>query len=91
MGEDAQPRPLRPGNLGARYLLLIFSFYFFGIWFGRATSSLYAYSYPLPLALGYTVSGPQVWAWYFFPSITLMALSFPVVKYPLSRYPRLRT
>src|SRR5205085_10795963 len=44
--------------------------------------------YPLPLAMWYTLAGPQVWAWYFFPSITLMALSFPVVKFPLSRYPR---
>ncbi len=80
---------LRPGNLGARYLLLMYSFYFFTTWFGWATSGLYVYSHPLPLAMWYTLTGPQVWLWYFFPSITLMALSFPVVKYPLRRFPRL--
>jgi hypothetical protein len=80
---------LRPGNLGARYLLLIFSFYCLGTWFAFATSTLYAFSFPLPWSMAYALAGPQVWAWYFFPSITLMALAFPVVKYPLRRFPRL--
>jgi hypothetical protein len=80
---------LRPGNLGARYLLLIFSFYCFQNWFGGAHSGLYVYSYPLSLFIWYSLTGPGVWAWYFFPSITLMALAFPVVKYPLRRFPRL--
>jgi hypothetical protein len=80
---------LRPGNLGARYLLLIFSFYLFGFLAGFALPSLYTYAYPLPLALLYNLSGPWVWGWYFFPSLTLMALAFPVVKAPLGRFPRL--
>jgi hypothetical protein len=79
----------RPGNLGARYLLLIFSFYFFGLLAGFALPGLYTYAYPLPLALLYNLSGPWVWGWYFFPSLTLMALAFPVVKAPLRRFPRL--
>jgi hypothetical protein len=80
---------LRPGNLGARYLLLIFSFYLFGFLAGFALPSLYTYAYPLPLALLYNLSGPWVWGWYFFPSMTLMVLAFPVVKAPLRRLPRL--
>jgi hypothetical protein len=80
---------LRPGNLGARYLVLIFSFYLFAFLAGIALPSLYTYAYPLPLAMLYQLSGPWVWGWYFFPSLTLMALAFPVVKAPLRRFPRL--
>jgi hypothetical protein len=79
---------LRPGNLGARYLLLMYSFYFCII-LGYGLSSLFTYTYPWPLRLLYNLLGPWVWGWYFFPTITLMALAFPVVKRPLRRFPRL--
>ena len=41
---------VRPRNLGARYLMLIFSYFLSGQLFGFAGSTLYATSYPAPLA-----------------------------------------
>ena len=79
---------VRPHNLGARYLMLIFSYYLATQLFGFAGSALYVTTYPLPLAFGMSLA-PTAWFWYFFPSLTLMALAFPVIKYPLRRFPRL--
>ena len=78
----------RPGNLGARYLLLTFSYYAAVQWFGFFTSELYTPAMPgwIILLLGLEGGG---WFWFFFPSMTLVALSFPVVKWPLRRFPRL--
>jgi hypothetical protein len=81
---------LRPGNLGARYLLLIFGFYGCAVWLGGFTiSALYISTLGVPFYLAYVAMGPGVWGWYFFPSLMLMALAFPVVKAPLRRFPRL--
>ena len=79
---------LRPGNLGARYLFLFFGFYFAVNWLGFASSSLYAYTYP-PLLSFVLNAMPTAWGWYFFPTLMLIALAFPVVKAPLRRFPRL--
>jgi len=78
----------RPGNLGARYLLLTFSYYFGVQWFGYTTSDLYLPALPAWLVVCTGLEGGG-WFWFFFPSITLVALSFPVVKWPLRRFPRL--
>ncbi|HKZ70074.1 MAG TPA: hypothetical protein VJ020_08335 [Anaerolineales bacterium] len=79
---------LRPRNLGARYLMAIFSFYFAVNWFGFGLSEMYAFTWPplLPFLTSFIGSS---WGWYFFPSLTLMPLAFPVVKAPLRRFPRL--
>ena len=78
----------RPGILGARYLLLTFSYYFAVQWFGYTVSDLYRPTLPPWLVVwnGLEAGG---WFWFFFPSIALTALSFPVVKWPLRRFPRL--
>lgn len=79
---------LRPGNLGARYLFLFFGFYFAVNWLGFASSDLYGYTYP-PLLSFVLSAAPTSWGWYFFPTLMLIALAFPVVKAPLRRFPRL--
>jgi len=79
---------VRPRNPGARYLMLIFSYFLAGQLFGFAGSPLYATTYRAPLAFLVSLE-PTSWGWYFFPSLTLMALAFPVVKAPLRRFPRL--
>jgi hypothetical protein len=79
---------LRPGNLGARYLLLTFSYYFATSWFGFMASELYLHLMPLQLQALQALAGAG-WIWFFFPSMTLLALSVPVVKGPLRRFPRL--
>jgi hypothetical protein len=77
---------LRPGNLGGRYLFLFFGFYFASN-FGFALSSLYVYSLPGPLQVLLGLMTGGAWVWFFFPTLTLLALSFPVVKLPLRRFP----
>ncbi len=79
---------MRPRNLGARYLFLVFGFYLAATVFGFSVSSLFDFTYH-PLLTFLTQIEPTSWFWYFFPSITLMALSFPVIKAPLRRFPRL--
>jgi hypothetical protein len=79
---------LRPGNAAARYLLIIFSYYgpfsavgFVDYHFFRST-----YPHWLRLLIQLEAGG---WVLWFFPSWTLLALSMPVRKWPLTRYPRL--
>jgi hypothetical protein len=78
----------RPNNLGGRYLLLTFSYYFAVQWFGFFISDLYIPLMPAWLVILAGLEGSG-WFWFFFPSMTLVALSFPVVKRPLRRFPRL--
>jgi hypothetical protein len=79
---------LRPGSAAARYLLIIFSYYGPGtIWWGIG-SDLYRQTYPLPVALFLAIPATG-WTWGFFPSWILLALSLPVRKWPLTRFPRL--
>jgi hypothetical protein len=79
---------VRPGNLGARYLLLIFGYYFAVSWFGFSTSSLYQFTSPAGVQLTGQVFGLS-WGWFFFASLILLPLAFPVIKAPLRRFPRL--
>jgi hypothetical protein len=79
---------LRPRNLGARYLMAIFSYYFAVQWFGFGVSEMYAFTWPPLLTFWVGFIGSS-WGWYFFPSLALMPLAFPVVKAPLRRFPRL--
>jgi len=79
---------LRPRNLGARYLMAIFSFFFAVQWFGFGVSEMYAFTWP-PLLMWWVGFIGSSWGWYFFPSLALMPLAFPVVKAPLRRFPRL--
>jgi len=79
---------MRPRNLGARYLFLVFGFYLAVTIFGFSVPSLFDFTYH-PLLTFLNQLEPSSWFWYFFPSITLMALSFPVIKAPLRRFPRL--
>ena len=79
---------LRPGSAAARYLLIIFSYYGPGnIWWG-AENHLYHQTYPLPVALALAIPSSG-WTWVFFPSWILLALTLPVRKWPLTRFPRL--
>jgi hypothetical protein len=78
---------LRPGNLGARYLMLIFSFYCAIQWFGFAGwSGLYTFTWSRPLTVLQLVLEAS-WGWFFFPSLILLPLAFPVLKTPLRRFP----
>jgi hypothetical protein len=79
---------LRPRDLGARYLMAIFSYYFAVQWFGFGVSEMYAFTWPRLLSFFVSFIGSS-WGWYFFPSLTLMPLAFPVIKAPLRRFPRL--
>jgi hypothetical protein len=79
---------LRPGSDAARYLLVVFSFYGPSTLVSGADAGLYSRAYPLPLYLANTVA-PNGWVCVFFPSLTLLALSLPVRKWPLIRFPRL--
>ncbi len=79
---------MRPRNLGARYLFLVFGFYLAITVFGFSVPALFEFTYH-PLLTFLHQLEPSSWFWYFFPSITLMALSFPVIKAPLRRFPRL--
>ncbi len=79
---------VRPGNRGARYLFLFFGFYFAVQWFGFGINQLYLSTYsPLLRFVGSFI--PSSWGWYFFPTLILLALAFPVVKAPLRLLPRL--
>ncbi len=78
----------RPRNPGARYLLLAFGYYFAAQWCGSALPGLYAGTWPPAAALAAELVAAS-WAWFFFPSLALLALAFPVVKAPLRRLPRL--
>ena len=79
---------LRPGNLAARYMLIIFTI--------LATSPLglsgslgpYVWRAPGGFIAAQAIGG-SAWAMVFFPSLTLLALSFPRMKGPLRRYPHL--
>jgi hypothetical protein len=79
---------MRPGNLGARYLLLIFGYYFAVSWFGFTISSLYQFTFPKSVQTIVQMSAIS-WGWFFFASLILLPLAFPVVKAPLRRFPRL--
>jgi hypothetical protein len=79
---------MRPGNLGARYLLLIFGYYFAVSWFGFTVSSLYQFTFPKSVQTIVQMFGMS-WGWFFFASLILLPLAFPVVKAPLRRFPRL--
>ncbi len=79
---------VRPGNLGARYLFLIFSYYFAVSWLGFTVSSLYQSTFPFLAQLATNVFGYS-WFWFFFASLIQLPLAFPVVKAPLRRFPRL--
>lgn len=77
---------LRPGSLAARYLFL-FAAFNFGI--GLQTySDLFAFTYPPWLSFLQNFYG---WGWMFLfmPTITLLVLVFPVVKWPVRHFPRL--
>jgi hypothetical protein len=78
----------RPRNHPAQLLLLIWSYFGAAQWFGFADWHPYVSYYPAPLAL---LNGmlTLTWAWYFFPTWILLALSFPVLKAPYRRFPRL--
>ena len=79
---------LRPGNLGARYLLLIFGYYFALAWFSFTVSSLYRFTFPAG-AQAITQMMGLSWAWFFFATLIQLPLAFPVIKAPLRRFPRL--
>ena len=79
---------LRPDNLGARYLLLIFGYYFVSGWLSFGISSLYQYTFPAGVQMVKQLFGLS-WAWFFFASLILLPLAFPVIKAPLRRFPRL--
>ncbi|HEY6042386.1 MAG TPA: hypothetical protein VIX58_09660, partial [Anaerolineae bacterium] len=79
---------LRPQILGARFLFLTFGFFLAVMWLGFNSSSTLLFTAPSWVSL-LTQFFPSAWFWYFFPSLTLMPLAFPVVKYPLRRFPRL--
>ena len=79
---------LRPGNLGARYLLLIFGYYFANAWFGFTVSTLYQFTFPVGTQTISQMLGLS-WAWFFFASLIQLPLAFPVLKAPLRRFPRL--
>lgn len=78
---------VRPGNLGARYLFIIFSYYFVSSWFGFSVSSLYQSTFPFAAQYMANIAGYS-WYWAFFATLILMPLAFPVVKAPLRRFPR---
>jgi len=79
---------LRPGNLGARYLLLIFGYYFATAWVGFTVSSLYQFTFPAGVQTMYQMIGLS-WGWFFFATLIQLPLAFPVIKAPLRRFPRL--
>ncbi|MBP6017334.1 MAG: hypothetical protein KA586_11485 [Candidatus Promineofilum sp.] len=76
---------LRPGLAGTRYMLLAFSFFAGSL---GMVFNLYHYTYPPLLAflVEFYATG---WAWILAPSLTLLALVYPVRKWPLRRFPRL--
>ena len=79
---------LRPGNRAVRYLLIIFSILLVST-FGFADGiGVYVWRQPAPFVLS-QVLGATIWFTVFFPSFTLLALVFPVVKAPMRRFPRL--
>ena len=79
---------LRPGNQAARYLLIIFSILLVST-FGFADGiGVYVWRQPAPFVLSQAL-GASIWFTVFFPSFTLLALVFPVVKSPMRRFPRL--
>ena len=79
---------LRPGNLGARYLLLIFGYYFASAWFSFTVSSLYQSTFPVGVQTITQMMGLS-WGWFFFATLIQLPLAFPVIKAPLRRFPRL--
>ena len=79
---------LRPGNLGARYLMLIFGYYFASAWFSFTVSSLYQSTFPVGVQTITQMIGLS-WGWFFFATLILLPLAFPVIKAPLRRFPRL--
>lgn len=76
----------RPGNLAARYLLLIFSCFTAVAGFNSG-SALYTYAFPTLLSFWYGVLGLAPF-WFFFPSWILLLLTFPVRKRPMQRFPQ---
>ncbi len=76
----------RPGNRGARYLF-IGSAAMLGAQFNGISYSLYRVTYPPGLNFLMDFNS-VVWAWCFFPSLTLFVLVYPVRQRPLRRFPR---
>jgi uncharacterized membrane protein YkvI len=76
---------LRPGMAGTRYMLLAFSYFVGSL---GMVYNLYHYTYPplLTFLVEFYAAG---WAWALAPSLTLLALAYPVRKRPLRRFPRL--
>lgn len=74
----------RPGSQAARYMLLIFSYIFAGF---PGSPALYAYSYPLPWNFLGVMQTVTIFI-YFFPTLILLLLTFPALKWPLRRFPR---
>ena len=77
---------LRPGMAGPRYMLLAFSFFAGAT--GVGAYNLFHYTYPplLTFLIEFYNTG---WAWVLAPSLTLLALAYPLRKRPLRRFPRL--
>ena len=79
---------LRPGSVAARYLLLMFAYFFGSVAVSEAARSVYRYQAP-PLTLFMTELASGGWLYVFIPAVALLAMSFPVRKWPVRRYPRL--
>ncbi len=77
---------LRPGNLAARYMLIIFTILVISL--VGLGGSLGPYVWRAPgVFIAKQAFGGSAWGMLFFPSLTLLALAFPRVKAPLRRFP----
>ena len=77
---------LRPGSLAARYLFLFAAFQLgIGV---QIYQDLYAFTRPPWLSFLAALYG-WGWVYIFMPCLTLLALVFPVRKWPARRFPRL--
>jgi len=77
----------RPGNHGARYLLLAFV-YTLAVSLDNVNYNFYRYAYPPALSL-FAEQISAGWTWLLLPSIALMMLVYPVRKRPMRHFPRL--
>jgi hypothetical protein len=79
---------LRPGNLAARYMLIVFSILVASLLGLGGSLGPYVWRAPGVFIAKQAFDG-SAWSMVFFPSLTLLALSFPRVKAPLRRMPQL--
>ena len=79
---------LRPGNLAARYMLIIFTILVTSLVGLGGSLGPYVWRAPGVFIATQAISS-SAWSMLFFPSLTLLALSFPRVKAPLRRFPLL--